>query len=272
MQRRNDIAALLASVDKYPVMVTHTLRHTQAMPLQATISALLEAYRKFTSGAPYQRLKTRYGLFGAIKALEITYGQNGWHPHLHVLNLLDVKPDMGKLETDLWKRWQSQVEAQQYEAEKVAFNVREGDKAVSEYIAKYGHMPSDTRWSVENEVSRQPLKKARAGLSPFDMVLALGVDSISFDAKRWLVSLLREYRDAMERKHQLQFSRSITALMKPDSDTEIVQAEGSEYDVIAVLQEQHWLKVLRAGKRGELLRLASKGDSSLIWQFINRLE
>jgi hypothetical protein len=36
-----------------------------------------------------QGFKNKWRILGTLKALEITYGENGWHPHLHVLVVSD---------------------------------------------------------------------------------------------------------------------------------------------------------------------------------------
>ena len=47
--------------------------------------AMSKAFDGFWRSRPIQKLKKDYGNIGYSKALEMTVGPNGWHPHYHVL-------------------------------------------------------------------------------------------------------------------------------------------------------------------------------------------
>ena len=74
------------------VMVTLTLRHGAGDDLRKLRTDLSRAHAALCRGEPWKRFQARMGIVGSIRALEVTHGENGWHPHLHILWLLDDRP------------------------------------------------------------------------------------------------------------------------------------------------------------------------------------
>ena len=65
-------------------MITVTLRHKKAMPLAETRKVLSDCWRRTRQGGAVQRVWER-NVQASARVLEVTHGQNGWHPHMHVL-------------------------------------------------------------------------------------------------------------------------------------------------------------------------------------------
>ena len=66
-------------------MVTLTSPHDLGMALAALLLLIAAAFRSVISGRPWIRLRDELAIAGTIRALEVTHGEHGWHPHLHVL-------------------------------------------------------------------------------------------------------------------------------------------------------------------------------------------
>ena len=65
-------------------MVTFTVRHHVRHAAPHVLDVLRRAWRRLKSGGAVQRImRARVG--GSIRAYEVTYGENGWHFHVHVL-------------------------------------------------------------------------------------------------------------------------------------------------------------------------------------------
>ncbi|MGN6600792.1 MAG: protein rep, partial [Actinomycetes bacterium] len=64
---------------------TLTLAHLKRDGLDVTLGHLLAAWRSVMKSGTWRRLCKRLGLAHSVRAVEVTYGLNGWHPHLHVL-------------------------------------------------------------------------------------------------------------------------------------------------------------------------------------------
>jgi hypothetical protein len=65
-------------------MLTITLRHRQGLALQPLRDGLMAAWRKTRQGGRIQRVWEER-VTASIRTQEVTYGDNGWHPHIHVL-------------------------------------------------------------------------------------------------------------------------------------------------------------------------------------------
>ena len=66
-------------------MVTLTSPHDLGMALAALLLLIAAAFRSVISGRPWIRLRDELAIAGTIRALEVTHGERGSHPHLHVL-------------------------------------------------------------------------------------------------------------------------------------------------------------------------------------------
>jgi hypothetical protein len=64
-------------------MLSFTVRHDSSMSLSELLDAVTQSYRKIRSRKAFREMRGHCG--GVVRALEITWGENGWHPHLHVL-------------------------------------------------------------------------------------------------------------------------------------------------------------------------------------------
>ena len=94
-------------------LVTLTLPHDEGDRLEPLYVAVADAYRFVRGGSPWYRMKDAIGFVGEIRALEVTVGRNGWHPHLHVLlftaRLLSAE-QLEQLRDFLYRRWCSRIE------------------------------------------------------------------------------------------------------------------------------------------------------------------
>lgn len=74
-------------------MLTLTVRHNMGNDLEQVRRGVADAYRRFIRGAAWERIAEAAGVEHWIRALEVTHGSNGWHPHLHVLWFCEVPLD-----------------------------------------------------------------------------------------------------------------------------------------------------------------------------------
>ena len=66
-------------------MLTRTVPHDQGDRLVDVKRIVADAWRFGQSGKPWRKQQVRLGLAGRVRALEVTVGEHGWHPHLHIL-------------------------------------------------------------------------------------------------------------------------------------------------------------------------------------------
>jgi hypothetical protein len=90
-------------------MLTLTVRHGMGDDLKELRSGVANAWRLMQQGAPWTRFRERVGLVGTIRALEVTHGPNGWHPHLHLLVLVRDPAQLEREREWLAIRWRNCV-------------------------------------------------------------------------------------------------------------------------------------------------------------------
>jgi len=190
-----------------------TVRHARGHSLERVRRGVARAMRLMQRGAPWRRFKARVGLVGSIRALEVTHGPNGWHPHLHALLLVE-RPDLLAMERAwLLGRWQSCVVA----ALGAAHTPNEHGSDLrpctdSTYIAKLGLELCDGA------------KTGRAGhRTPWQIARDVADGDVAGDRVLW-----REYGSAMFGARMLTWSlhlRRAAGLLDEPTDLELAEAE-----------------------------------------------
>lgn len=97
---------------EYAFMVTFTLPHIEHMYCADTFDVLRATWRLFTKGSnkvttPYWKFRKKFGIEYHVRVYDVTWGENGWHPHIHALFF--TKPEnfaeLQKYEDELTKFW-----------------------------------------------------------------------------------------------------------------------------------------------------------------------
>lgn len=191
---------------------TGTARHHQGDDLATILGALAAAWRKMVGNRPWKRWKKELGISGYIRATEITYGTNGWHPHAHILLFLDEKISTEKVaEFRAWllDAWATAVEkagGKRPTANGLDLQrVDKKGKVLARYLSKVQDQDKK-KWHVGAEMARGDLKKTRekTSLSPFDLL-----DADSDIPEKTRGKLWREYYTATKGRRALSWSRGL---------------------------------------------------------------
>ena len=161
---------------------------------------------------------------GFVRAVDITHGANGWHPHYHVVVFTSATADEAAVRRHVVDRWMTAVrkhtgrEAALWSQDCVEVGAgASGDTAVAFYAVKAGV-----------ELFRSDRKVGLSGsISPWQAALAAA------DGDRFCLSLWREYERTMHGRHASQWSRALASWarvdMSPEADAElVVTPAGSE--------------------------------------------
>jgi len=270
-KRRVELAqALTTTKDRggSALLLTLTVPHYGHHRIENTLSGLLDAYRRFTNRKPFKRSAASLGVFGRVKTTEVTYGPNGWHPHLHVLLFTSAPVTASALryvKSDLLEQWQSAcVSAGLPKPNKHGLSLDDGTRA-AEYVSK---------WGMENEMTKGHLKTARTNdhLSPFGL-LDLHVDrsSAASDFQREIAplagALFYMYAQAFKGKQQLVWSkglRSLLGLGQEKTDEELAASQDQDADLFAQIPLEMWAVILQANKRGHVLEVCRQGKEAFM--------
>lgn len=272
--RRADIQKGMDNINNRSALITYTLSHHKHDDLQTVLDALLNAFGKMKTGDWWVNFKKRYGWIGSIRALEVTYGKNGWHPHCHEIAFVDEELDLidfDEMREELITRWTDMIQRQgRFASAAHGCTLEPTYTSVAEYVSKWGRDPAEDKWSAAREVAKASSKQAgESGLTPFQMLKNYGAG----DEEAGL--LFQEYSTVFKGKNQLHWShnlRKIMMLTEPELGVDEAAAQippGAK--LLAELTQEQWLVVLKKKQRGQLLEIAAKGDEQELLTWLGSL-
>ncbi|MGW0689669.1 protein rep [Streptomyces sp. NPDC002754] len=253
-------------------MVTLTARHKKHHDLADLFDAVANGWRQLMSGYRWAGDKKRnlpgerdkLGVRGNIRSLEITYGtRNGWHPHLHVVLLLndETLEELTYAMVRWDKTWRQWMKKKGYEPSKehgVKWSKVTTPEQAGEYIAKV----QEGKGHVGNEMARGDMKAGRLGtLAPFEMLEYLRTTG---DAA--VVPVWHEYEKATFRRRAITWSRGLRGQLlddEPELSDEEVAAEEVGGETWALLPAESLTAMRRVpGLQTALLDAAENGGFS----------
>lgn len=211
-------------------------------------------------------MRERYGVVGMVRATEVTRGQSGWHPHVHVLVVMKARkgnqePPSGyeahrkahALANGMFTLWEKGLARHGFEAWRDSGGLHvDVMEATAESIAGYvtklaalsGLSEAEARQEVRGglaksvqgqalETTRGDLKKSRGekGEMPF-AILARACDGEADAVMAWL-----EYLDASQGRRLLLIGselRKLAKLGEEESDEEVANKDEGGEEVLYV--------------------------------------
>jgi hypothetical protein len=192
--------------------VTLTAPHTAGDSLESSLDALGLAWRSLMSGSSRRNLDGALGVclpgdeqpwVGMVRAVDLTHGVNGWHPHYHCVLFAGawVTPSMvQRFVVDPWLHGTGLAGRQAINAGCHVVELRPGD---GEAFGLAAYALNADRASME--VMRLDTKKAGAGASPWEL-LAAAVDGDTRARHLWA-----EYASTMHGRRSAVWSRRLRA-------------------------------------------------------------
>ena len=258
-RRRQEVARAIKQAEALGLevrLLTLTIPHGVGDDVSSMVDAMTKAWSRLWSGRQGVELRESLLLAGHIRALEVTHGANGFHPHFHAL--LFVWP--GRTRDENWevlaKRWQKLAVRSGLPAPDLVRGCRvdDGEKA-SAYVAK-------GVWGLESEVTKGHVKKGKRGSrSPFDLLR----DYMAGDKKAG--ALWRVYADAFAGRRQLYWSNGLKKLLAIAelSDEEIANRPDDEHAfLLARITDEQWRLIYRRGLVSAVLDLAEVSADCLL--------
>lgn len=255
--RRVELAAALASARAQGLRVlllTLTVRHGMGDDVRELLARIRIARRRLVSGKAAATWASRIGLVGSIRALEVTYGDHGWHPHLHILLFLrGAGPTLDEIQQRYTTRWIDACVAAGLPAPLpgVACTVQDGASA-ARYVSK---------WGLAEELTKSHLKRSRyAGRTPWDLLR----DYADGDERSGL--LWREYAASFKGQVQLRWSKGLRALLglgAGQTDQALAAADDPVAVVLAELSDIQLQALRYTQSCSEILDIAETAPESL---------
>jgi hypothetical protein len=288
IRRQQLRTALDNSRDKYlPVMITYTAQHYKGQPLKHLLDGMNAAYRAMRQQRLWRVYKDEYLMRGETRALEITYGQSGWHPHFHVILWLDisilnyikygetyhdVQNLCDSLTSHLTPMWIDALEKQKLTAlAGPGLHVRSSWDVINDYVTKSGKvLPDDTsKWGISEEMTKGQFKRAHAeGKTPWDLLIE------SYAGFPGSGDLFVEYEQATRGKSALRWSQGLAQELGVDADEmKALAEEQAESDeiLLASLTVEQWQEVIFGQAIGALLDCAVQGDRAKLDKLLARV-
>ncbi|WP_417821370.1 protein rep [Terasakiella sp.] len=205
--RREELDALLKAHKEaggFAYMATFTMPHNKFQHPKELKDTVSEAWRKTKAGKKWQQMRDECGWLGDVRALEITHGENGWHPHIHVLILFKSHAsdqDANDLAEWLFSTWQKRVFKMGYglcSRDAFRFDPVSNESGAADYVSK---------WGASHELTKAHMKKGRGGRTPWQILRSYQDTGSEEDAR-----LFRQYGKAFKGARQLTWSRGLRAL------------------------------------------------------------
>lgn len=264
-RRRIDLLAGIESWKRQGgevLMLTLTVPHYDYQPLREVLGGFTRSRRLFRHRKTWKTLSSAIGLRGSVRALEVTWGENGWHVHSHELLFLSPGREVSidEIESRALFMWKSACgSAGMSEPNGRGVRIHDGS-----YAGKYAG-----KWGLECEITKGHIKAGRDGnYSPWDLLRGIEQGN-----QEWRTTFT-EYAKAFRGKHQLEWSKGLRELLGlgvAETDEEIAKKIEEEAVLLGQLTRNQWRLVLQAEKRGELLEIAAVDGWSGVLRFIGKL-
>lgn len=262
------------------LFVTLTIRHKKADPLKQSLNAVLGSWKKLLQGGAWvgtkrsEGMKSRYGVTGYVRSTEVTYGCNGWHPHIHALiftarSLSDMEVAAFGDETHTrWARYAKKATGRTPNREH-GTDVQRVDndgKVLGKYLSKLQDEGKNKteKWDASAELARADVKRGRDDHFVPAELLESETDLPAPQRRR----LWAEYVEGTRGRRAITWSRGLKELYEvtEKSDDEIIDdtesapvrwlADGLGYDRIRRSDSNLLAVVLEAAERDDWASVA----------------
>lgn len=189
-----------------------------------------------------KEMLNKLGKEGHIIATEVTYGDNGFHPHYHILLFMRHTVNIDGLRSFLALQWQNCCKKAGLPIPSIEHGVdlQDGTFAL-DYVSK---------WGLEDEMTKGHTKKGRKGsLTPFDL-LRQSVEMPEYG------KLFQVFANAFKGKTQLRWSKGLKARLGVGerSDQELAEETDNEAYFVRELAFEIWTLIAKYKQRGEFLQ------------------
>ena len=251
------------------LLLTLTHPHSKTDVLADLLKGEQKAMSSMTGSRSYRKLLESAGCIGTIRAWEVTHGENGFHPHFHIILFVRTfdRPffddyALQDLKEGLYLAWANACRLAKLSIpDRKGFDLQDGSHAHN-YVSK-------GVWGLDHEITKGHLKKSKAGRSPMDLLRSYG-----FDKDKQAGALFIEYSKAFHGKRQLTWSPGLKAYFKigEKTDEQIAAEQDDQANELGLIDWPTWQLVLKFEMRGEIIELARLGAWDAILDLLKNLK
>ncbi len=231
-------------------MAAFTLSHYRFQSARELRRAVSACWSKVIAGKSWKLAAARATCRGWVRALEVTHGRNGWHPHIHAVFFLEQQANAAEFGIWLFERWARAVARAGFgECSPAAWSFESAAHydAVTDYVVK---------GNFDYELTRGHMKDAkRGGRSPFQLL----ADADACDGKA--AQLFREFADAFKGARQVTYSMGLRAA----SDEELADAPA---EIIGLMPSAIYRSIMFCGLAADVLEAAERGGWARVLIFL----
>lgn len=264
-KRRKDLenALAIARVLGLEVfMLTLTIPHHSGNDTRDLCDQLLASWQRMQNRTFWRNWRKEIGLKGTVRALEVTYGLNGAHVHIHILLFRKAEHEQPEAvrSAGLITAWKSACTSVGLpEPNEHGVDIRNGNHAAS-YVSK---------WGLDSELTKSHIKRGKTGrMTAWDLLRA------SINGDREAGRKFQEHANAFFNRRQLVWSKGLRDLLdlgREKSDQELGEEQTETADEVAKICTSDWMRVLRWGARATVLIIAENGGQRSLTIFLRAL-
>jgi len=263
-ERRKELSRATHSWTGGLALITYTASHHNNVTLGRILDTVLAAHRDFKAGRVFAEMSEYFGWHGSVKSLEITYGKNGWHPHIHELVFLtneqseNLKSTFDNQTSMRWRHCLKKIGG--FASTERGVTVKTSDAEVSDYVSKFGETKVKTDWTFAHEMTKQTVKRGKVdGRTPTQLLYDYMLGDVQAGGL-WV-----EYAHVVKGKHQLVWSRGMRSSLKLAAeltDAEIAEKLPEDTEILATITRGQWTDVLRNDAVGTILQAAETKEKT----------
>jgi hypothetical protein len=235
------------------LMGTLTMRHNRGHALASEWDALRDAFASIRKSRVWKKWLGRLGSPGYVLVVEVTYGEHGWHVHLHFVLLVDGgvnAADVLAFRSWLFAKWGRCLQAVGMPGALAAgqdVHLVEGVAAASELG---GYLAKSTAYGAAESLGRELMgtwtKKAR-GTHATEPAWRLA-EQFGTTGDMELLELWHEYERGSKGRRQCTWSRGLRQLLDlgaEQTDEAIAAEQAGDTDLVQITSDG-WESVLAA--------------------------
>jgi hypothetical protein len=234
-------------------MAAFTMPHHRFQTAKELRWAVSRAWSKIIAGKPWIAAKARARCAGWVRALEVTHGDHGWHPHIHAVFFLEDAAGADEFGIWLFERWARAIERLGYGEcsprawswERAAYH-----DAVVDYVVK---------GNFDRELTSGHTKLGkRGGRSPFQLL----ADAAEGDMQA--AALFREFAEAFKGARQVTYAKGL----RDDAATDDDLADAAAGELIGILPTPVFAVVMFRGLGPSVLEAAERGGWGAVLEYL----